>query len=227
MIASIRLTPSLPCPLLTPRPRSLACPRRSIHAVCLSLKADVLVLDATNILTGRAAPDRRRLQGVPGGPNLKQAFAEWVAYLCLLVQPGFLVACFDAPGPKVTTLAASPGSRACNSSCCPCRTVAWKSLQGPDSDKGKRGELASGYLRRRRRVQESRAGASSTLPSPSAKLAGGLGGIVDMLGEQGAISIVSQNGWEADDCVGAVCQLLEGACLCWCFVAECYFCTPS
>ncbi len=39
---------------------------------------------------------------------------------------------------------------------------------------------------------------------------GGLHPFFQHLQQLGAISVVAQDGWEADDCVGAVCAVLEG-----------------
>lgn len=72
---------------------------RVVVAQATRLHADVLVLDATNILS-RASSDARRLSHVPIGYSLKACFRDWVTYLVAAASPQVLIAIFDNPVSK-------------------------------------------------------------------------------------------------------------------------------
>jgi hypothetical protein len=68
-----------------------------IPAVADSFSADVLVLDATNILS-RAAADAKRWAGTPG-VSVRSCFEDWLVFLAAAAGTApALVAVFDNPG---------------------------------------------------------------------------------------------------------------------------------
>ncbi|GAB4819291.1 hypothetical protein N2152v2_006337 [Parachlorella kessleri] len=108
-----------------------------------------------------------------------------VDFLQTLTEPSLLVACFDTPKAQRT---------------------------GSSQRQG----LVDSYKRRRRSEQAALAArkasngmSRSTHPQTAW---GGLHPFLQHLQQLGAISVVAQDGWEADDCVGAVCAVLEGVC---------------
>lgn len=76
------------------RPRPVA---RCIPAGAAPLAADVLVLDATNVLS-RAAADAKRWVDVPG-VSVRSCFEDWLAFLAAAAgAPPAVIAVFDNPG---------------------------------------------------------------------------------------------------------------------------------
>ena len=67
-------------------------------------KTDVLVLDATNILS-RASSDAKQIQGA----SLRSCFEDWVVFLLAATAPQFFVAIFDNPGHHHTQQGSNDG----------------------------------------------------------------------------------------------------------------------
>ena len=196
----------------TPRPYRAAHP------------ADVLLVDATNVLA-RSSADRQRW--AHAGHTLQQGFRDWLAYLHHATAPGLTVAVFDPPkaracGWLLENPIGTAGMQEADASRRgpPPQATAARGPAAPHS----RESASEAYLRRRKRRR-------AELPGQVASTGDPLYPYKAAVGEFGAsLCLEAPRGRSADDCIGAVCSILQSE-LCVqppaCAALCCTACSPA